>query len=101
MMTVVHGVKELQPFDLAIDPIGRLLFWTCVSQDVINVTRLNNDTVPDSIPFGVVVQNENEKPRHLAIHPTKRYFCTEKKRCFYIVIIDCFSTRTWGPRDNS
>jgi low density lipoprotein receptor-related protein 5/6 len=72
MMTVVHGVKELQPFDLAIDPIGRLLFWTCVSQDVINVTRLNNDTVPDSIPFGVVVQNENEKPRHLAIHPTKR-----------------------------
>lgn len=64
---MVQGNKELlQPFDLAVDPIGRLLFWTS-SQNVINVTRLDN-----SIPFGVVVQKDNEQPRLLAIHATKR-----------------------------
>lgn len=28
-----------QPFDLAIDIIGRLLFWTCSHANTINVTR--------------------------------------------------------------
>lgn len=50
--------------------IGRLLFWTCASQDVVNVTRLDRDS--SNIRFGVVIQKENERPRLLAIHPTKR-----------------------------
>ncbi|KAJ3659363.1 hypothetical protein Zmor_011053 [Zophobas morio] len=64
--TVVYGTKELQPYDLTIDSLGRLLFWTS-SQDVINVTRLDNNT-----QFGVLVKTEKEKPRLLAIHETKR-----------------------------
>lgn len=28
-----------QPFDIAIDVIGRLLFWTCSHSNSINVTR--------------------------------------------------------------
>ncbi|XP_044256052.1 low-density lipoprotein receptor-related protein 6 [Tribolium madens] len=66
VLVVVQGNKELQPFDLVVDPIGRLLFWTS-SQNVINVTRLDNTT-----PFGVVVEKDNEQPRLLAIHATKR-----------------------------
>ncbi|RZC32195.1 low-density lipoprotein receptor-related protein 6, partial [Asbolus verrucosus] len=68
MAVVVHGNEELQPFDIAIDSLGRLLFWSCSIQDIINMTRLDNN----SIPSGIVIQKENEKPRLLAIHPTKR-----------------------------
>lgn len=60
--------SELSPFDLAIDVVGRLLFWTCSVQDVINVTRLD-----DSNPFGVLEKKEGEKPRLIAIHATKRF----------------------------
>lgn len=28
-----------QPFDLAIDIVGRLLFWTCSHANTINITR--------------------------------------------------------------
>lgn len=52
---------------MAIDPIGRLLFWTCTIQDAINVTRLDNSST-----IGVVVKKEGEMPRLLAIHPTRR-----------------------------
>lgn len=31
-----------QPFDIAIDIIGRLLFWTCSYSNSINVTRYVN-----------------------------------------------------------
>lgn len=64
---VVHSNAEVSPFDLAIDVIGRLLFWTCSMQDVINVTRLD-----DSNPFGVLEKKEGEKPRLIVIHVTKR-----------------------------
>ncbi|XP_044734866.1 low-density lipoprotein receptor-related protein 6 [Chrysoperla carnea] len=57
----------LQPFDLALDPIGRLLFWSDEKDDLINVTRLNNGSA-----VGVVVKANGVKPRHIAVHPTKR-----------------------------
>ncbi|XP_044749919.1 low-density lipoprotein receptor-related protein 6 [Coccinella septempunctata] len=63
---VVSGSEDVHPFDLALDPIGRILFWTCSARDLINVTRLDNN-----ISFGVI-QRKNEKPRLLAIHYTKR-----------------------------
>lgn len=34
-----------QPFDIAIDIIGRLLFWTCSYSNSINVTRYGNRLV--------------------------------------------------------
>lgn len=55
------------PFDLALDPLGRLLFWSCSLNDAINVTRLDSDSA-----VGVVVRGEGEKPRNLALHPEKR-----------------------------
>ncbi|KAL3265566.1 hypothetical protein HHI36_009771 [Cryptolaemus montrouzieri] len=66
MSVVVSGSNDVHPFDMALDPIGRILFWTCAVQDLINVTRLDNN-----ISFGVI-QRKNEKPRLLAIHYTKR-----------------------------
>lgn len=68
MPVVVPGITSNQPFDLVIDSIGKLLFWTCSTQDVINVTRLN-----DSESLGIVHSRNGEKPRLLAIHPTKRF----------------------------
>ncbi|XP_012280055.1 low-density lipoprotein receptor-related protein 6 [Orussus abietinus] len=55
------------PFDLALDPLGRLLFWSCAASDAINVTRLDNGSA-----LGVVVKGEGEKPRNIAVHPEKR-----------------------------
>lgn len=66
--------QELSPFDLAIDVIGRLLFWTCSVQDVINVIRLD-----DSNPFGILEKKEGEKPRLIAIHATKRFVLSQMK----------------------
>ncbi|XP_011500691.1 PREDICTED: low-density lipoprotein receptor-related protein 6 isoform X2 [Ceratosolen solmsi marchali] len=55
------------PFDLALDPLGRLLFWSCSMNDAINVTRLDSDST-----IGVVVKGEGEKPRNIALHPERR-----------------------------
>ncbi|XP_014229515.1 low-density lipoprotein receptor-related protein 6 [Trichogramma pretiosum] len=55
------------PFDLALDPLGRLLFWSCAMNDAINVTRLDSDS-----SVGVVVKGNGEKPRNIAVHPEKR-----------------------------
>lgn len=55
------------PFDLALDPLGRLLFWTCSQYDAINVTRLDNGSA-----LGVVVKGDGEKPRNIALHSRRR-----------------------------
>ncbi|XP_014208646.1 low-density lipoprotein receptor-related protein 6 [Copidosoma floridanum] len=55
------------PFDLALDPLGRLLFWSCSINDAINVTRLDSDS-----SVGVVVKGEGEKPRNIVLHPERR-----------------------------
>lgn len=54
-------------FDLALDPIGRLLFWSCATHDAINITRLDNIS-----NVGVVVKGEGEKPRYIAVHSEMR-----------------------------
>ncbi|XP_018572633.1 low-density lipoprotein receptor-related protein 6 isoform X2 [Anoplophora glabripennis] len=64
---VVPSNQNISPFDLAVDTIGRLLFWTCALTDVINVTRLDNTN-----PFGSLERKEGEKPRLIAMHATKR-----------------------------
>lgn len=55
------------PFDLALDPIGRLLFWSCEINNVINITKIDNN-----LNLGIIVKGEGEKPRYLAIHPEMR-----------------------------
>ncbi|KDR08547.1 Low-density lipoprotein receptor-related protein 6 [Zootermopsis nevadensis] len=54
------------PFDMAVDPYGRLLYWTCANTNAINVTRLDNGSA-----VGVVVKVDGEKPRNIALHPEK------------------------------
>ena len=65
-MVVLPG-GTAHPYDLALDPLGRLLFWSCSANDAINVTRLDSDS-----SLGVVVKGEGEKPRNIALHPEKR-----------------------------
>jgi len=66
--TIVVSTGGLgHPFDLALDPLGRLLFWTCITNDAINVTRLDNGSA-----LGVVVKGDGEKPRNIAIHSRQR-----------------------------
>lgn len=65
--SVVVAGGSGHPFDLALDPLGRLLFWSCTENDAINVTRLDNGS-----SLGVVVKGDGEKPRNLAVHPEKR-----------------------------
>nr|XP_023018542.1 low-density lipoprotein receptor-related protein 6 [Leptinotarsa decemlineata] len=64
---IVPSHKDYLPYDLAVDTIGRLLFWTCSLNDVINITRLDN-----SNEFGILKRKEGEKPRLLALHVDKR-----------------------------
>lgn len=65
--TVVVSVGSGHPFDLALDPLSRLLFWSCMANDVINVTRLDNGSM-----LGIVVKGDGEKPRNIAIHSQQR-----------------------------
>ncbi|CAG9761873.1 unnamed protein product [Ceutorhynchus assimilis] len=63
----VQNGHDIKPYDIAVDTIGRLLFWTCAAQNVINVTRLDNNN-----PFGSLKNSDSEKPRLIVIHVTKR-----------------------------
>ncbi|RWS07569.1 low-density lipoprotein receptor-related protein 6-like protein [Dinothrombium tinctorium] len=55
------------PYDFVLDPYSRLLYWSCVKSNVINVTRL------DGFPVGPLFNNpqNDDKPRSLALHPKK------------------------------
>ncbi|KAH8340133.1 hypothetical protein KR067_010390 [Drosophila pandora] len=70
--SLVNGTKVSQlansgqPFDLAIDIIGRLLFWTCSYSNSINVTSFLGESV------GVIDTGDSEKPRNIAVHAMKR-----------------------------
>jgi hypothetical protein len=65
------------PFDMAVDPYARLLYWTCANTNAINVTRLDNGSA-----VGVVVKVNGEKPRNIALHPERGYV----KHCKFIYI---------------
>ncbi|KAK7490751.1 hypothetical protein BaRGS_00017980, partial [Batillaria attramentaria] len=59
---------KFQPYDIAIDPYSRTLYWTCSVNNVVNVTRL------DMTPVGVVLQAPNNfKPRSIALFPERGY----------------------------
>ncbi|XP_011154181.1 low-density lipoprotein receptor-related protein 6 isoform X2 [Harpegnathos saltator] len=65
--SVLVSAGSGHPFDLALDPLSRLLFWSCIVNDVINVTRLDNGSM-----LGIVVKGDGEKPRNIAIHSQQR-----------------------------
>ncbi|KAK3101731.1 hypothetical protein FSP39_005917 [Pinctada imbricata] len=64
--TIVNNPNEKRkPFDLAIDPYSRTMYWTCSKKNSINITRL------DGTPVGVVIVGPKEKPRHIALNPVQ------------------------------
>ncbi|XP_033324031.1 low-density lipoprotein receptor-related protein 6 [Megalopta genalis] len=65
--TIVVSGGSGHPVDLALDSLGRLLFWSCAINDAINVTKLDNGSA-----LGIVVKGDGEKPRNIAIHSEKR-----------------------------
>ncbi|XP_005110515.1 low-density lipoprotein receptor-related protein 6 isoform X2 [Aplysia californica] len=66
---VVNEPKNVfQPFDIAVDPYARTLYWTCTSNNVINVTRID----AFRSPIGVIMQSSGGfKPRSLVLYPEK------------------------------
>ncbi|XP_068628110.1 low-density lipoprotein receptor-related protein 6 [Battus philenor] len=62
---VISGLSR--PFHMALDIIGRALYWTCLDGDSINATSILNSSLT-----GVIVRGEKMMPRHLAFHQTKR-----------------------------
>ena len=55
--SIIVSEKSGDPVDLALDPLGRLLFWSCTINDAINVIKLDNDSA-----LGIVVKGDGEKP---------------------------------------
>ncbi|GAB0086083.1 Low-density lipoprotein receptor-related protein [Sergentomyia squamirostris] len=64
MSTVVSSGS--QPFDMAIDFIGRLLYWTCSYTNSINISSLNGNSV------GTIDTGDSTVPRNLAIDSVER-----------------------------
>lgn len=62
---------NLHPYDLALDPFSRHLYWTDALNNVINVTRM--DAPHESI--GIVMKGSHQKPRSIALAPEKGYVC--------------------------
>ncbi|XP_075213889.1 low-density lipoprotein receptor-related protein 6 [Lycorma delicatula] len=63
------GGVHHQPYDLAVDPYSRLLYWSCAISNTVNITRLENGSA-----IGMVVRGgDGEKPRNIALHPEKGY----------------------------
>lgn len=61
--------ERFLPFDLAIDPFTRSLYWTCANTNTINVTRLGREMVP----LGPIMMGGTmDRPRFIAIHPTRQ-----------------------------
>ncbi|RXG72181.1 Pro-epidermal growth factor [Armadillidium vulgare] len=51
------------PVDVVIDPSNELVYWSCASSDIINVTKLDGSQVGTVLEF-----KKNSKPRSLALH---------------------------------
>ena len=61
--------ERFLPFDLAIDPFTRSLYWTCANTNTINVTRLGRELVP----LGpIMLGGTMDRSRFIAIHPTRQ-----------------------------
>ncbi|XP_055949393.1 low-density lipoprotein receptor-related protein 6-like [Argiope bruennichi] len=64
--TVVPNPSDgIHPYDIAVDPYSRVVFWSCSLHNTINVTTIRGS------PIGSVIGDEDDKPRFIALHPTK------------------------------
>lgn len=58
---------EHRPFDIAVDPYSRVLYWTCAKKNTINITGL------DGTPVGVIVEGDHYVPRYIVLNPLGGY----------------------------
>ena len=67
-VVVANPTQSLHPYDLAVEPYSRVLFWSCSRFNAINATRIDNQ-----LAVGILVggPSTSDKPRNLAVHPVK------------------------------
>ena len=67
-VVVANPTQSLHPYDLAVEPYSRVLFWSCSRFNAINATRIDNQ-----LSIGILVggPSSSDKPRNLAVHPLK------------------------------
>ena len=67
-VVVANPTQSLHPYDLAVEPYSRVLFWSCSRFNAINATRIDNH-----LSVGILVggPSTSDKPRNLAVHPVK------------------------------
>ncbi|XP_074659791.1 low-density lipoprotein receptor-related protein 6-like [Tubulanus polymorphus] len=64
--TVVPNPSDMhQPYDIAVDPYSKHIFWSCSQNDAINVTRF------DMTGVGVIMAGTHQKPRSIVLHTQK------------------------------
>ena len=68
---ILHG-SNFKPYDLAVDPYSRILFWSCEQTNAINVTRIDMEDPEDAI-IGSILAGNGDQPRSVALHPQLRY----------------------------
>ncbi|XP_056271674.1 low-density lipoprotein receptor-related protein 5 isoform X2 [Pseudoliparis swirei] len=77
-MIVSSSVQPVdnQLHDLSLDPYSRHIYWTCETTNTINVQRMDGHIV------GVVLKDDDDKPRALVVNAEKgyMYFTTVQER---------------------
>ncbi|XP_064097645.1 low-density lipoprotein receptor-related protein 6-like [Macrobrachium nipponense] len=63
---VNNPMEKIYPYSIAVEPFTRVLIWSCAINNVINITRLDGTQVG-----GIIGHEEENQPRHLAVHPVK------------------------------
>jgi low density lipoprotein receptor-related protein 5/6 len=62
------------PFDLAIDPVARLMFWSCSHSNAINITRLDDEEDDSEGNVGTLVAaGTKDMPRSIVAYPQKSF----------------------------
>ena len=65
-MTITKLNAGAAPYDLAVDPYGRQLYWMDTASNSNKVYSLKNKT-----NLGVVFREENVHPRSIVLYPEK------------------------------
>ncbi|KFM78305.1 Low-density lipoprotein receptor-related protein 6, partial [Stegodyphus mimosarum] len=64
-VVVPNPNDNIHPYDIAVDLFSRVVFWSCSQHNTINVTTMKGSAV------GTVIGDEDDRPRYLALHPSK------------------------------
>lgn len=67
IQTVVPNHHDMHsPYDMVLDSFSRMLIWSCLTTNSLNVTRLDGHIV------GPIISNNIDRPRLLALHYRKK-----------------------------